>query len=315
MNKKLEISFLIILFTLSMGLGPVNAQEETIESALSSFGHEGPKVSISGNEVIIKYKQKVSEFGPTFDAALKKIARILDIAYDELSVAYSVKIQIYFDDGHIMEVAGKQEDAAAFLNDQLSTVTYQERLEFNPITRGPPITPGICEPDKGENCENKEECVCYRNESCEINSPRADKKGCVVKQIPPNTHLVGTEYVCDDRYVWNLEMTGCVPIPQDEDITSPPDPSAQPGTLIPAEEKGKVDEREKHKYPDQKVWQSLGGSDSAIPSRQPTDQSLDDSGRLVKPARPSQKGGWETIEPERKDFEPDSPKRRDSLGF
>jgi len=110
--------------------------------------------------------------------------------------------------------------------------------------------------------------------------------------------------------------------------------------MVPAEEKSKVDEQavevpgewkereelkspdndviqepEKHKYPDQKGWESVGGSDSAIPSRQSPDQSLHDSGRLIKPAQPYQKGGWEAIEPERKDFEPDSSKGRDSLGF
>ena len=64
----------------------------------------------------------------------------------------------------------------------------------------------------------------------------------------------------------------------------------------------------------QKGWESLGGADSVIPSRQSPDQPLHDSGRLTRPGQPHQKGGWEAIEPERNDFEPDSSRGRDSLG-
>ncbi len=62
------------------------------------------------------------------------------------------------------------------------------------------------------------------------------------------------------------------------------------------------------------TWESVGGSDSAIPSGQSRDQPLHGSGRLINPVQPYQKGGWDAIGSERKDFEPDSPRGRDSLG-
>jgi hypothetical protein len=183
MNKKIRILYLIIVFSAIISVGIVNAQEYTIKAALSSYGLEEPKVSISGNEVTIEYKQPVSEFG-SMNEEFKKIAKILSIVADEHPTAYRVIIRQYFDDGQIMELIGKPEDGKAFLNNLISEETFSERLEFNPLTRGPPIIPGTCEPDKGENCENCVECVCYPNEFCDPTNPEADKKGCVVKYIP-----------------------------------------------------------------------------------------------------------------------------------
>jgi PGF-CTERM protein len=209
MNKKIRMLYVIIVFSAIIGVGIVDAQEYTIEAALSSYGLEEPKVSISGNEVTIEYKQPVSEFG-SMNEEFKKIAKILTIVADEHPTAYHVIIRQYFDDGQIMELVGKPEDGKAFLNYQISEETFSERLEFNPLTRGPPIIPGTCEPDKGENCENCVECVCYPNEFCDSTNPEADKKGCVVKYIPSNSQLVGSEYVCDEGYKWNSDLTGCV---------------------------------------------------------------------------------------------------------
>ncbi|MBC8457238.1 MAG: PKD domain-containing protein, partial [Deltaproteobacteria bacterium] len=213
MNRELRILCLIMIF-IAIAAGPVNAQEpeeKAIEEALSSYGLEEPKVSISGNEVVIEYKQPVSEFS-TMDGELRKIANILDIVSDELSNTYLVKIQQRFDDGQIMEIIGKPEDGKAFLSGHISTeIFWLERLEFKPLTRGRPFVPGICEPDKGENCENSEKCACYPNEICEPDNPEADAKGCVEQYAPPNSHLVGSEYVCDDGYEWNSDLTGCVP--------------------------------------------------------------------------------------------------------
>jgi PGF-CTERM protein len=210
MNKKIRILYLIIVFSAIIGVGIVDAQEYTIEAALSSYGLEEPKVSILGNEVTIEYKQPVSEFC-SMNEEFKKIAKILSIVADEHPTAYRVIIRQYFDDGQIMELVGKPEDGKAFLNNQISEETFSERLEFNPLTRGPPIIPGTCEPDKGENCENCVECVCYPNEFCDPTNPEADKKGCVVKYIPSNSQLVGSEYVCNEGYKWNSDLTGCVP--------------------------------------------------------------------------------------------------------
>ena len=213
MDKELRILCLIIIF-IAITVGQVNAQgpeEKTIEDALASYGLEEPKASISGNEVVIEYKQQLSKF-VSIDEELRKVADILTIVSDELSPAYLVKIQQHFDDGQVMEINGKPEDGKAFLSGQISTeIFWLERLEFKPLTRGPPIVPGICEPDKGENCENCEECVCYLNEICDPGNPKANERGCVEQYAPPHSHLVGSEYVCDEGYEWNSDLTGCVP--------------------------------------------------------------------------------------------------------
>ena len=214
MNKELRILCLIIIF-ITIAARPVNAQEpkkKTIEDALASYGLEEQKISILGNKVvIIEYKQQISEFGSE-DEWLRKVANILAIVSDERSNAYLVKIQQHFDVGLIMEIIGKPEDGKAFLNNEISAeIFWLERLAFKPLTRGSPIVPGICEPDKGENCENCEGCVCYPNEVCAPANPQANKKGCVEKYAPPNAHLVGSEYVCDKGYEWSSDLTGCVP--------------------------------------------------------------------------------------------------------
>ena len=210
MREKIRTLYLIIVISAIIGVGIVNAQEKTIEDHLSLYGLEEPKVSLSENEVIVEYKQPVSELG-SLNEEFKKIAKILTSVSDELSPTYLVRIRQYFDDGQIMEIVGKPEDGKAFLNNQISEETFLERLDFKPLTRGPSIVQGICEPDIDENCENCEECVCYLNEFCDPANPKANKKGCVVKYIPPNSYLVGSEYICDEGYEWNSDLTECVP--------------------------------------------------------------------------------------------------------
>ena len=213
-GKMMVLCSLIVLASIIsnpiIGVGTVNAQENTIENALSSYGLEEPKVSISANEVIIEYKQRVSKFG-TLDEEFRKIADILVIIADELSPTYLVKIHQHFDDGHIMEIIGKPEDGKAFFTNQITVESFSEKLEFKPLTRGPLIVPGVCESDKGENCENYEACACYPNENCGPENPEANEKGCVVVHIPANSHFVGSEYVCDEGYEWSADLTNCVP--------------------------------------------------------------------------------------------------------
>lgn len=71
----------------------------------------------------------------------------------------------------------------------------------------------------------------------------------------------------------------------------------------------------KRRYSDQNEWESLSRSDSAISPRQFPDQSLHGPGSLKKSEKPYNRGEWEAIGADRKDFEPDSSRRRDSLGF
>lgn len=106
-------------------------------------------------------------------------------------------------------MSGKPEDARAFLDRQISEEEFFDRLEYKPLTRGPPIIPETCKPDKGENCENSPlKCPCYPNEECNPANPDANDRGCV-EEKPLHSHLVGKEYVCDEGYEWSPDLTKC----------------------------------------------------------------------------------------------------------
>jgi len=185
------------------------AQEEAIKSALAANGITNPSISISGSEVTVAYNQSVSTFG-TFDAELAKVAAVLKAISDNMPSATSAVIEQHFDDGQIMVVIGKPADGVAFLSGQMDAQAFLAKLSFEPLTRGPLIIEGVCEPVSGENCQTAPECMCYPNEACQPGAQGANAKGCVVQQIPANAHLVGTEYACNDGYEWNAGLTGCV---------------------------------------------------------------------------------------------------------
>lgn len=187
-----------------------SAQEDVIKNALSANGISSPSVSIAGSEVTIAYNQSISAFG-TFDAELAKVAGILKAVSDNMPSATSVIIEQHFDDGQIMVIVGKPADGVAFLSGQINAEAFLAKLDFKPLTRGPPIMEGICEPSKGDTCQIAPECMCYPNEACQPGDQGANLKGCVAQQVPANAHLVGTEYVCNDGYEWNSKLTGCVP--------------------------------------------------------------------------------------------------------
>jgi len=186
-----------------------SAQEDAIKNALSANGISSSSVSIVGSEVTIVYNQSVSAFG-TFDAELAKVAGVLKVVSDNMPSVVSVIIEQHFDDGQIMVVVGKPADGVAFLGGQITAEAFLAKLDFKPLTRGPPIMEGICEPSKGDTCQIAPECMCYPNEACQPGDQGANLKGCVAQQVPANAHLVGTEYACNDGYEWNPELTGCV---------------------------------------------------------------------------------------------------------
>jgi len=211
MNRKLGILGLALVMILGVmtASGTANAQEPPIEDALSSSGFEDPEVSISGNEVIIEYREDISVLD-SLEEELGRIANILTIVSNELSTTYTVGIRQRFDDGEIVEITGKPEDGQAFLDNQIAAERFLDILKFKLLTRGATIPAG-CESERGDNCENCETCACYPNETCAPANPKANEKGCVVTHIPSNAHLVGSAYVCDDGYEWNLDLTDCVP--------------------------------------------------------------------------------------------------------
>ena len=182
---------------------------QAVSQALSSYGLDKVDVSFSENKTLVKYLQPLAEF-KTLDEEAIRIAEITQIISSKLSTEKNVCIHQYFDDGQIIEFTIEPKDARRFLNGQLTTEVFLDKVEMKPLTRGSPIVPGRCEPDKGMNCKNYEACTCYPNEVCAPENPQANEKGCVEKYAPSNAHLVGSEYVCNKGYEWNPDLTKCV---------------------------------------------------------------------------------------------------------
>ncbi|MDD5509252.1 MAG: hypothetical protein PHI12_00315 [Dehalococcoidales bacterium] len=206
----LPLLMAVTVFTMIGSAAIVLAGEESLESRLSGYGLTGLSVSLSGNEVIIAYNQPVSEMGSISDQ-LVKIATILTFVSEELPGVVLARVRQHFDDGQIMEISAIPTDGVAFISSHLSEDDFMDRLEFNPLTRGPLIVIGECEPNRGENCGNCAECGCYPNEQCDPTSAKANAQGCVEISSPPNAHLEGSQYVCNDGYEWNADLSGCVP--------------------------------------------------------------------------------------------------------
>lgn len=204
---------LVIFFAVFAAIGSttlVSAGEDNLKIRLSDYGLAEVGISISGDEATVAYAQPVSEVND-ISGQLTRIATILSYVTEELPGVALVRVEQHFDDGQIMEISGKPADGVDFLNGQLSEDDFMDSLEFTPLTRGPLIIPGECEPGRGENCENCPECGCYPNERCDPANPQANQRGCVEVSAPANAHLEGSEYVCDEGYEWNSDLTGCVP--------------------------------------------------------------------------------------------------------
>lgn len=81
-----------------------------------------------------------------------------------------------------------------------------------------PCVDGICDIDKGENCENcPEDCKCRDTRtqifSCDKLHPEADEMGCYpLVTCPPHSHVEHEECVCDQGYTWNADDTRCVKV-------------------------------------------------------------------------------------------------------
>ncbi len=184
-------------------------EEAAIANRLVSSGIKIMSVSTSGAIVTVEYAQPVAEIGSVVDM-LQTVGTILAAVAAELPSAQSCDIVQYFDDGQIMQVSGSPSDGAAFMSQRLTAEEFMGSLVFRPLTRGPMLVPGQCEPGIGEDCSNCAECPCYPNETCEPGNPQADERGCVAGAPPANAHLVGSEYVCNDGYEWNSDLSACV---------------------------------------------------------------------------------------------------------
>ncbi len=195
----------------------VAAQDASLEQALRDLGLNDAQVTLEADRALVVYQQPVAGMGP-FEAELERVARALALFGDRLAPDAEVSLQQRFDDGQIMQVVGTPALGNAFLDGEIDAAAFEMALRFEPLTRGPLIIEGTCLPAAGDTCETNPACACYPNESCQPADPAANPKGCVTTTVPANAHLEATEYVCDDGFVWNLNLTGCVPAPADDGI-------------------------------------------------------------------------------------------------
>jgi len=207
------LGLVALMCVMSSGAVSAEGEEAAITNGLMTSGIDVKSVATSGSVVTVEYDQRVAEVNTVIDVLLK-VGTILSTVAGEMPSAQGVVVIQYFDDGQIMEISGAPQDGAAFVNQQLSAEEFMDRLTFRPLTRGPLMVPGECESAKGENCRDNLECGCYPGETCDPTSPQANERGCVPGAAPANTHLVGSEYVCNDGYEWSSDLSSCVPITQ-----------------------------------------------------------------------------------------------------
>lgn len=206
-----QAPFLLILLALICCLPAVAAaQDASLEQALRDLGLNDPLVTLEADRALVVYQQPVAEMS-SIEAELERVARVLALFGDRLAPEAEVSLQQRFDDGQIMQVVGTPALGNAFLTGEVDATAFEMALRFEPLTRGPLIFEGTCSPATGDTCETQPACACYPNESCQPANPAANPKGCLTTTEPANAHLEGTEYTCNDGYVWNLDMTGCEP--------------------------------------------------------------------------------------------------------
>ena len=207
------LPLVLLASLLAPGMVSAEGEEATITNRLMTSGVAVTSVTTSGSEVTVEYEQPLAEVNSVVTVLLK-VGTILAVVSEEVPSAQMGVVVQYFDDGQIMQVSGAPSDGAAFVSQQLSAQEFMDLLTFMPLTRGPIVVSGECETDKGEDCSNCDDCPCYPDETCDPGNPQADEKGCVPGPAPANAHLVGSEYVCNDGYEWNGELTACVPMLQ-----------------------------------------------------------------------------------------------------
>ncbi len=211
--RTLALCLVLMIFMVPSANVRAEGEEAAITNSLVSQGIAVRSVSLSGTHVIVEYEQPISEMNTVLDV-LSTVGAILSTVDSQLPSTDTGTIVQYFDDGQIMQIEGAPADGTAFANRQLSAEEFMALLSFRPLTRGPLLVPGECEPGQGETCVDYPECGCYPGERCDPSNPQADERGCVPGPAPANAHLVGSQYVCNDGYEWKADLSACVPIAQ-----------------------------------------------------------------------------------------------------
>ncbi len=204
-----KTSIILILVALILVIpAAVHAQDTDLENALRGLRLNEPQVKLEADTALVIYQQPVADMG-SIEAELERVARILVLFADHLPAKGEVTLQQRFDDGQIMQVVGSPALGSAFLDGEMDANAFEMALRFEPLTRGPLIFEGSCDLPAGDSCESNPACACYPDESCAPADPAANLKGCVATTEPANAHLEGSEWACNEGYVWNGEMTDC----------------------------------------------------------------------------------------------------------
>jgi len=195
----------LLLLAMPMVTG---AQADNLADALEDIGISDAQVTVADDGITVAYDQPIAGIGP-WESVLYRVATIVGTCDEHSNDVLPVILRVTYDDGNVMQITGQMDDAAAFLEGDLTPDEYDARLDFQPLTRGPAIVAETCHIAQEDTCANSEACACYPNESCEPEDDAADLRGCVVSSEPENARLQDGQYVCDDGYVWNAGITAC----------------------------------------------------------------------------------------------------------
>jgi hypothetical protein len=209
--RQITVFLLVVVTLIAFTPAAAAAQDPDLEAALRDLGLIDPQVTLEADRALVIFQQPVTELGP-IEAELERVARVLVLFKDHVPPEAEVTLQQRFDDGQIMQIVGSPSLGNALLNGEIDVHAFEMALRFEPLTRGPLIFADTCDLHTGDSCETNPACACYPNESCAPADPAANPKGCLTTTEPANTHLEGSEYACNEGYVWNLEMTGCEPM-------------------------------------------------------------------------------------------------------
>ena len=198
----------LLVLALLAAPGAAVAQSDDLAEALEDINVLGAEVSFTDANITIAFHETIATLGP-WESVLYRIANIIAVADDHSSNDLPVVLHITYDDGNMMQISGSMDDATDFREGELSPDDYEAKLRFVPITRGPVALAEVCEAAEGRDCTNWDACACYPGETCDPGAGEADDRGCVAESAPGRAHLENGQYVCDDGYVWDADITAC----------------------------------------------------------------------------------------------------------
>ncbi len=210
-NYSITVKYLFLLLFGFYTISYANASDLNVEKTLRSYGLIDPVVTVFDTFIELDYSLKSSTF-TSQDKEATHFAKICKILSTHKSFKSLVRIREVLNNGQMISFDIHINDAQAFLDGRIDVSDFMSKIDINPLTRGLFIMSKKCLPEQNADCSNSQECKCYPNEQCDQDSVNADYRGCVVVHIPSNAYLVGSEYICNQKYGWNKESTDCIPL-------------------------------------------------------------------------------------------------------